>query len=342
LQRQPLQPSSEYSHPQKPSGLHAAKKVEKIALRLPTEKKPLLQSPTQTQSLYSLQQPNSLSFGTTTVANTVGDTIERQSRTIWNPYVISRSSGAENTPDHKKEETARQSTVYEGLPYVSPKHPPAEIVAKMPSVYQETTAPWYLKKKLPKAFSLPAIEALGQPLFTDNGLHGNNSVPFIQNSPLPATTASTIAPQQQNVTIPTVSSQQSQRQPQPWFNRLPVWLMAMLGLFLGGVGIFTFIGGMVLLKMLFQQGKSFLESGQQPINPMSKKVPNVLHPVDKPKIVLRNKKQGLYATVPQLTFEDKAHYQSIDYLRSDTKTIADAVRNLKKRARKKALTPTLR
>lgn len=106
----------------------------------------------------------------------------------------------------------------------------------------------------------------------------------------------------------------------------PRWLLITLAVFLGGIGLFSSIGGLVLLRVLFSQTRQHLMP--QAFYPQGLPA----QPADANAADTATSKTGKsgYATRPTLTefaFEDKTSISSLDYLKGSPSNISQAVRN---------------
>lgn len=113
------------------------------------------------------------------------------------------------------------------------------------------------------------------------------------------------------------------------FQALPQWLIVTAAIFLGGIGLFSLIGGFVLLKILFSQ-RQLLGNALQP-------TPTIVPLYATPDAGLdlmtgtQNAKSG-YSSRPSygqtsLKFEDKASIQALDYLKNGSSSVTQAVYN---------------
>lgn len=114
------------------------------------------------------------------------------------------------------------------------------------------------------------------------------------------------------------------------FQSLPRWLVITVAVFLGGMGLFSLIGGLVLLKLLFNQSR--LPFGN---NATQNGLPYGVVPLyTAPDAVTggntnQSGKTG-YASRPSygptsLQFEDKASIQALDYLKNNASSVTQAV-----------------
>lgn len=114
------------------------------------------------------------------------------------------------------------------------------------------------------------------------------------------------------------------------FKTVPRWLVVTISLFLSGMGLFTLIGGLVLLKILFTQ--------RQPLHPNLPYVAGVVPMYAPPdtsldfSASLKPRSKASYASHPSygqasLRFEDKASVQALDYLKQNSASVAQAVQN---------------
>jgi hypothetical protein len=116
---------------------------------------------------------------------------------------------------------------------------------------------------------------------------------------------------------------------------LPRWLIITVAVFLAGMGLFTLIGGLVLLKLLFSQTKQQFGGAKTPdgMPYMTGVVPMYAHPDGSLNFGPANQAaQNGYASRPtygqtSLLFEDKAAIQSQDYLKQSSPSVTQAVYN---------------
>lgn len=116
------------------------------------------------------------------------------------------------------------------------------------------------------------------------------------------------------------------------FQALPRWLIITVAVFLGGMGLFSLIGGLVLLKLLFNQSRLNLAAnpaqtgmsyGVVPLYTASDVATSThIAPVTKSGHASR---PGYGPT--SLQFEDKASVQAMDYLKNNAPNVTQAVYN---------------
>lgn len=110
---------------------------------------------------------------------------------------------------------------------------------------------------------------------------------------------------------------------------LPKWLLITMAVFLGGMGIFTLVGGLVLLRILFSKASQFNGQPQQAATPgffippgLSLSMDANGQPVWEPKP---------FATQPEIpqkvTFQDTASVNAMDYLKDTADNVSQAVHN---------------
>lgn len=117
------------------------------------------------------------------------------------------------------------------------------------------------------------------------------------------------------------------------FQSLPRWLVITVAVFLGGMGLFSLIGGLVLLRLLFSQNKLNL-SGNTAQNGLPYGVMPLYTSPDAAALASnanQASKTG-YASRPSygptsLHFEDKASIQALDYLKNNASNVTQAVYN---------------
>lgn len=114
------------------------------------------------------------------------------------------------------------------------------------------------------------------------------------------------------------------------FQSLPRWLVITVAVFLGGMGLFSLIGGLVLLKLLFNQSRLSLDKTQNGL-PYGV-VPLYTAPDATAANNASQPGKSAYASRPgygptSLQFEDKASIQALDYLKNNASTVTQAVYN---------------
>ncbi len=242
---------------------------------------------------------------------------------VWNPYVVktpsvpaignSTYSNYQPVPAYQQNHAAPSQAFQPGTPINTVSV--AESMANNPTLGVRQPAPmkdplWYLH-------SLPPATHGNLPAETLTGPAATETQPSQVSQKTPATANTT--PASPKLTLGLKEA----------ITALPKWLLITLAVFLGGIGIFTSIGGLVLLRVLFSQAKQqfmpqalFTPGMQQPMatgNDIQGQQPNHTHG-----------KPG-YATHPNgmspLGFQDTAAVSSMDFLKESPGNIAQAVQN---------------
>ncbi len=103
---------------------------------------------------------------------------------------------------------------------------------------------------------------------------------------------------------------------------LPQWLLVTMGLFMGGMGLFMLVGGLVLLRLLFVQARQGFLPPQTIVLP-----PGVQFATTD----LNQAQKSPYASAPEpvstVTFQDSASVNAMDYLKKSPSNVAQAVHN---------------
>jgi hypothetical protein len=110
---------------------------------------------------------------------------------------------------------------------------------------------------------------------------------------------------------------------------IPKWLLITLALFLGGIGVFTLIGGLVLLRILFSQTRQ--QFMPQPMIAYPTNMPVYAPaPETKAEPAAVSPLKSAYASkpaLPQVIFQDKASFNALDYLKKNPGNVRQAVHN---------------
>ncbi|WP_373532471.1 hypothetical protein [Vampirovibrio sp.] len=119
------------------------------------------------------------------------------------------------------------------------------------------------------------------------------------------------------------------------FQALPQWLIITVAVFLGGMGLFCLIGGLVLLKVLLSQSQSSLgkDANTNGMPYLTGMVP--LYAPPEPVVSATpapSKKQAATSSRPSygqasLRFEDKVSVQALDYLKGSSPSVSQAIYN---------------
>jgi len=219
-----------------------------------------------------------------------------------------------------------------------------ETTASKPSAAQ--VDPIHLTHVVPQASSLP-FQGQPMPQMTANSSSGApaqdplwylHSLPPGNPNAIPNADLKTLAAQDaqlQAATKPASAAQAKPATPAPQpsyihgllkelkasFKSIPQWILITIAVFLGGVGVFTLFGGLVLLKILFERTRP--QALTQPIlvmeNPGNTATPE-------PSTASKPDKSP-YATRPGHSFEDKSSISALDYLKGSPDSVATAVHN---------------
>ena len=109
------------------------------------------------------------------------------------------------------------------------------------------------------------------------------------------------------------------------FKSIPKWLWITLAVFLGGIGIFTLFGGLMLLKMLFVQAPPPQIITTQASPSLDKAEPNES---SSPKPYVSQPERRTHKSRNQRQdFEDKSSISALDYLKQSPDSVSKAVQN---------------
>jgi hypothetical protein len=245
---------------------------------------------------------------------------------MWNPYTVKPTPPARVAIAHDFPQSTKQATGTEaqnngnyGLSF----SPVAETAPPQASVQppSEKDPLWYLH-------ALPPADANGTAITTDLKTLAAQDAK-LQAALRPATAeVKTPVP-------PAISTSRSlMREIKDGFKSLPSWLIILSGVFMGGIGIFTLVGGLVLLKVLFAQarpqlftlptGALFNEAqGAVTAGPSSGIPPSVSQSMDK---TLRGNRLSPHPA-NRYGFEDKSSVSALDYLKESSHSVPQAVHN---------------
>lgn len=242
---------------------------------------------------------------------------------IWNPYVY-RPADFQKTASKPAAQPAKK----QAAPIAAPFTEPVSTISVAESVHQafgednsrgNSGDPlWYLH-------SLPPSDATGR-------LEDNLQGPAAQMLPLGQNPLANVKPVSEKPAPSEIKELTAEIR--NGFKSLPQWLIVTAAIFLGGIGLFSLIGGFVLLKILFSQrqllGNIIPSSGVQPMTTI---VPLYATPDTSIDLMTgtRNAKSG-YSSRPSygqtsLKFEDKASIQALDYLKNGSSSVTQAVYN---------------
>ena len=257
------------------------------------------------------------------ISPTVHHVIERGPNTrnmIWNPYATkapSRPVVAHEAPPANKPMPIAAEPIH--LNHVAPQaieesRLPQPTAQAMPT----KDALWYLH-------SLPPANPNALPTADLKTLAAQDAIPAV-------TPKAPAAPEVKKAELP----QRGQytrglvRELRDGFKSLPQWLLITLAVFMGGVGIFTLVGGLVLLKILFVQART--QGMTQPLEGLS---PETLAKIAAATATENQPDagKGNYATRPghvrthRYDFEDKSSVSALDYLKGSPDSVTTAVHN---------------
>lgn len=219
---------------------------------------------------------------------------------VWNPYVVKAPATpySHYRPVTRKPAERKTPAVSEPVNTVSMAEP-------------RTNSPdplWYLHSLPPMAPSVnPTPAAPGEmigPAVSNTGLLAQAANPVVLPQAQPAAITLDLGKQVKAI-----------------FKALPPWVVITSVLFLGGIGIFALIGGLVLLKLLLTQVKQDGLTGampaQAPLNAASEPVQN------------RTTSRKPYAARPKassrVSFQDTASVNAMDYLKEAPSNMSQAV-----------------
>jgi hypothetical protein len=257
---------------------------------------------------------------------------------IWNPYVVKTPAvpAPGSTPYSKyRPVTASRRPAHQ------PTAPEPQINTVALNEFQKKAEPGYnALSTLDKAIQTTNANNAPDPLWYLHSLPPSNTTTSPAdnlNGPALDTTPLTLSP------APAVPEKTVEKEPhhgvgvgiKEAFASIPKWLLITLGLFLGGIGIFALIGGLVLLRILFSQTRQQFSAQAIPVYHPSGL--SLYAPIPQPDQVPATgpgiqpiEKQG-YASRPNvlstLAFQDKACFSALDYLKESPNTIRQAVHN---------------
>jgi hypothetical protein len=226
--------------------------------------------------------------------------------TIWNPYVVGNRPTTEKDAKSQSEQTS-------GTKSPPSEHTTAELFPKaavtdnrFPAV-QPHDPLWYLHS-LPPAIPPVAdnLEGLAKALTPDDK------------------SSDSISPQVEEK-IKIISAPHPLHGLKTAILSLPKWLLASVGVFFCGLGLFGLIGAVVLLRILFVQTQPSLI---QPAFVM----PGAAMPYPQASTVstgaVSSASKSAYATMPFVPlFQDVSSINTLDYLKGGARTVPQAVRN---------------
>ena len=218
--------------------------------------------------------------------------------TIWNPYVV-KTTPVQPTRVATVNETPTTLSVAESNQSSANSAPPA---GKDPL--------WYLH-------SLPPVDTANLPA---DALQGEAMNPPFAPA-LEAAPEGTIEPGTPIVQVRSAFSDLKEA-----VQALPRWLLITAAIFLAGLGLFGLMGGLVLLRLLFNQARGI--NNQQPAYAL---YPAAMMPQPEMAPVAVNEPKAGYASIParpeRLKFEDKASVNAMDYLMDAPARVPEAVHN---------------
>lgn len=163
---------------------------------------------------------------------------------------------------------------------------------------------WYLHS-LPPASTLPADSLAG---------------PAIQSTPAKASTA-TQAPTHSVLQPRSISASIKDM-----MASIPKWLLMTLAVFLGGIGVFTLIGGLVLLRILFSQTRQQFFPQSMMAYPSGMPVYGTM-PEAPAKTPSDKSSYASKPALPSVAFQDKASFNALDYMKESPGNVRQAVQN---------------
>jgi hypothetical protein len=237
---------------------------------------------------------------------------------IWNPYAT-RPPATKTVAAHEETDTDKpeSSTTALHLSHL----PSAAVVPEQAQPFPQAAFGGAARDPLWNLHSLPPASPNGLPTTDLKALAA-------QDAKLEAASKAAIAVQTKAPTAtaaPTSYTRGLLKELQASFKSIPQWLLITLAVFMGGVGVFTLIGGLVLLKILFVQARTQVFTQlpllQEPLAPGT-----------------GTPDKGQYASHPgqehhnrygfeRYDFEDKSSVSALDYLKGSPDSVTTAVHN---------------
>jgi hypothetical protein len=261
-----------------------------------------------------------------------------QGGTVWNPYVIK----APSVPQISDSSYSRYKPVYRHRTRYTPQQPvpqqapsatreePVNIFSLMDSQQQTAQAPFIAQPPALSTPPNPPADTPKDPLWFLHSLAPANPslMPsddlkgLAQESPFIPTIALAKAASKAPSAEKSMAEHSVLRELKDAILGLPHWLLLTLSLFLGGMGVFTLIGGLVLLRILFSQSKPNI----QPTFILSPGAQFI--PVDANGQPMTELFKSAYATEPpRPAFKDTTTINALDYLKDSPSNIPKAVQN---------------
>lgn len=343
---------------QKTAKVLPVKKPQKKRLTL--AKTPFLAQPLQ-QTAQLPEQSNKNSNPNSTSQNPL--TI-KPFKTIWNPYVIQKDPSQQPFSEKNENNATRQTN----RPIATPQDlialqqlPLAQKIENQAWLNASpflTPSPWY---SMPD-YGLPPVTPTNLPLanLASLDLVESSQTPpekaGLENAKSEITVSSesnkTLTPEdariETNQTHSFITALNQAINPVSWFQQLPNWLHVSLGIFLGGIGVLALMGAILILTIVFKELPIRFKFDLKKKNGRTGSIlpTNILRNVVQTSPETHNSasetlldpfqtekswsKAPVYKTLPKLNFGDSRPYQSLRYLRSTPKTMADATQAFKK------------
>lgn len=110
---------------------------------------------------------------------------------------------------------------------------------------------------------------------------------------------------------------------------IPKWLLMTLAVFMGGIGVFTLIGGLVLLRILFSQTRQQFFPQPMMAYPAGMPVYGVMpeNPADLARTSVDKSGYASKPALPSVAFQDKASFNALDYMKESPGNVRQAVHN---------------
>jgi hypothetical protein len=233
---------------------------------------------------------------------------------IWNPYVVkvpTVPAASSSAYSHYQPIMGTSRKMPLAAPPADPPMNTISVAESLRATTHENAAPaqdplWYLH-------ALPPANPTPLPADSLSG-------PAMQSKPEQAASTKT----SDHSVLPSHSISISVRD---MIASIPKWLLMTLAVFLGGIGVFTLIGGLVLLRILFSQTRQQFFPQSMVAYPAG--VP-VYGAMPDPTAIDVNANKAAYASkpaVPSVVFQDKASFNALDYMKESPGNVRQAVHN---------------